>query len=291
MLPYLLRQQVLGFLILAFALRSAASPLEPEEIGSSPQIQDAFLNPPPRECPVLQDGLTTNSFPWTHPPTCLPLIIPASTGSHSGLHQTFCVYTNTAFRNGRGISIITSPKTAAELSSEVWETGVGHTAAPETGSQWESKETEGKGIGLFAKRTLESGETLILQSPVLIVSREVLSSVSHSRRSALLEKAVAQLPPKSRDLIMNLSRRGGDSVIEDILNVNAIRAAVWDQTPHLLVVPEAAVRWLLPHTNQTANTLSRELTTPAVQTHTTASTTPLSPSTSSPSAPSLPTKR
>ncbi|KAF1970659.1 SET domain-containing protein [Bimuria novae-zelandiae CBS 107.79] len=239
-MPEILRKRVLHVLFSWLVLGTIASPLEPEEIGSSPQIQAVFLNPPPRECPVLQDGSTTNTFPWTHPPTCLSLIRPSSPGSHTGKAHTYCVYTNTAFNNGRGISIVTSPETAAELSYEVWESGVGGRGHSKSEEQWEVKETEGKGFGLFAKRDIDPGETLILQTPVLLVSREVLDSVSHSRRRTLLEKAVTQLPPTTRELVMSLSRRGGDSVIEDIINVNAHRAKVWDGTFHLLLNPEAA---------------------------------------------------
>ena len=64
----------------------------------------------------------------------------------------------------------------------------------------------------------------------------------HADRVLLLEKAVSQLPPASQSLITNLSRRGGASPLEDIINVNAIRAKIWNLTSYLLVVPEVAVR-------------------------------------------------
>lgn len=217
----------------------AASPTEAEHIGSSPLIRSPFTNPLPNVCPVLQDGSTSDTFPWTHPPTCLPLVLPSLDDSHTGTHRTFCVYTNTEFNNGRGISIIAAPETAAELSNEVYEAAVGRTR--EQSGQWEARKTKGKGLGLFAKKEIEAGETLSLESPVVIVSQEALSSVSHSRRKTLLEKAVEQLSETTREMVMNLSRRGGDGEVEDIINVNAIRAKVWDGTSHLLVIPEAAV--------------------------------------------------
>jgi hypothetical protein len=140
------------------------------------------------------------------------------------------VYTSAAFSDGRGISIITSPESAADLANEVWETGLGRERAQD--GQWEAKEVEGRGIGLFAIRPIDSGDTVIL---------EVLGSVSHSRRRVLLEKAVEQLPESTREMVLALSRRGGEGKVEDIVNVNAVRAKVWDGTSHLLVVPEAAV--------------------------------------------------
>lgn len=216
---------------------AAASPTEPDPIGQSPQIQDGIQVRAPTTCPVLQDGATSTTFPWTHVPTCLPLILPVS--EHGGRHNTYCVYTNAAFNDGRGISIVTSPESAAELASEVWETGLGRGRAEE--GQWEAREMEEKGVGLIAKRPVDSGETVILESPVVVVGREVLGSVSHSRRRVLLEKAVEQLPEPTRDMVMALSRRGGESEIEDIVNVNAVGAKVWDGMSHLIMVPEAAV--------------------------------------------------
>jgi hypothetical protein len=219
------------------AVLATASPLEPDPIGQSPQIQDGLINRAPSICPVVQDGLTSTTFPWTHAPTCLSLILPAP--EHGGRQGTYCVYTSAAFSDGRGISIITSPESAADLANEVWETGLGRERAQD--GQWEAKEVEGRGIGLFAIRPIDSGDTVILESPVLVVSREVLGSVSHSRRRVLLEKAVEQLPESTREMVLALSRRGGEGKVEDIVNVNAVRAKVWDGTSHLLVVPEAAV--------------------------------------------------
>lgn len=239
-MSYSRRRASVSVLILSLALACTASPFEPDEIGSSPQIQDLFLNPPPRECPVFQDGSTTNSFPWTHPPTCSKIILPPSE-SHTINEQTFCVYTNSAFHAGRGISIITTPEVAAELSSEIWDHSTGAPSQTTNSSLWEAKSTPGKGIGLFAKKHLSPGETLIQLNPLLIVDPSILHSTSSSRL-LLLEKAVSQLPPASQSLITNLSRRGGASPLEDIINVNAIRAKIWNLTSYLLIVPEVAVR-------------------------------------------------
>lgn len=216
-----------------------AGTVEPDPIGQSPQIQDGFLYPVPATCPVSQDGVTSTAFPWTHAPTCLSLMSPASESA-----SVYCVYTNAAFNDGRGISVVTTPESAAELGSEVWETGVGRGRAEE--GLWEARQVEGKGLGLFAKRGIDPGETVILESPVLVVSRDGLASTHPSQTQALLEKAVEQLPARTRDVVMALSRRGGENQIGDMLNVNSMGAKVWDGTSHLIVVPEAAVCLPLP---------------------------------------------
>ena len=285
-----LRLQSVYLLIISLVLGSTSSPFEPDEIGSSPQIQDLFLNPPPRECPIFQDGSTTNSFPWTNPPTCSSLIVSTS-DSHTDKHQTFCIYTNSAFHNGRGISIITTPETAAELSFETWDQSTGASSQSTNSSLWEAKPTPDKGIGLFAKKLLPPGETLVQLNPLLIVHPSVLRSTSPSRLE-LLERAVSQLPPSSRSLVENLSRRGGASPLEDIVNINAIRAKIWNLTSYLLIVPEVAVRFIFPCMSLTIQ-ISHHLFTLQIDDLTnsynsSASTTPAAPqlSTASPPPPS-----
>ncbi|KAF2251968.1 SET domain-containing protein [Trematosphaeria pertusa] len=208
------------------------------ETGSSPAIQDPLVNPPPTTCPVLQDGITSNTFPWTHNPTCVTAVLP-STGDHGhlGVHQDFCVYTNTNFNSGRGISLVTTPEVAAELMSETYSPFFEEVASE---SSWEMKETASKGMGLFAKRNIKAGETLILKSPALFIARDALDTPSRSRRRLLIETAVKQLPEKTRELVMVLSRRGGQSEYEDIIHTNSHRAKVWDGSSHLVLVPEAA---------------------------------------------------
>lgn len=137
------------------------------------------------------------------------------------------------------MSLVTTPEVAAELTKDVFS----HYETELLGEvAWTQKEVEGKGQGLFATRGIEAGETLILKSPVLFVSKEALTTPSRHRRHVLLETAVEQLPERTREMVMRLSRRGGEEdVLEDLINVNSVRVKVWEGTSHLVVVPEAAV--------------------------------------------------
>jgi hypothetical protein len=220
------------------------------QTGSSPAIQDPLINPPPTTCPVVQDGATSNTFPWTHIPLCVDAVLPSPEGdSHQGIHRDFCVYTNAAFNNGRGLSLVTTPETAAELTFDVFSPYFDDT--PNFDPPWEVKEAKGKGQGVFATRSIAAGDTLILKSPMLFVNKEVLVTPNRARRNLLLRTAVEQLPEKSRNLIMGLSTgwRGGEEdvgdvqeeLIGDLVSVNAVRVRVWDGVGHLAVVPEAAV--------------------------------------------------
>jgi hypothetical protein len=229
------------------------------QAGSSPAIHDLLTNPPPTTCPVLQDGATSNTFPWTHNPTCADAVLPSPFGDgHLGVHRDLCVYTNAAFHGGRGLSIITTPETAAELSYEVFEADFDDT--PNLHPPWVQKEATGKGQGLFATHPIAAGDTFMLKPPVLFVSKDALVTPSRSRKNLLFRTAVEQLPEKSRDMVMGLSTgwRGGkedvgdvqEELIGELVSVNAVRTRVWDGTGHLVLVPEAAVS-LVPVSSRT----------------------------------------
>jgi hypothetical protein len=220
------------------------------QTGSSPAVHDPLTKPLPTTCPVVQDGATTNTFPWTHNPICVKAVVPLPEGNgHQGTHFHFCVYTNTVFNSGRGLSLITTPESAAELTADVFSPYFDDTLNVD--SLWEMKDVKGKGKGLFATRPITAGTTLIFKSPVLFVSKEALAISSRQHRSLLLRTAVNQLPEESRRLVMELSigGRGGErdvgdvteELIGDLVGVNAVRVKIWDGTSHLAVVPEAAV--------------------------------------------------
>jgi hypothetical protein len=206
------------------------------QTASSPAIQELLTHPPSRICPVAQDGFTFDTFPWTHNPTCVQAVLPNGVGS--GQHQNFCVYTNAVFASGRGISIVTTPEIAASLTAESFAPYEEELDGPVL---YEERETDGRGIGLFAKNEIEAGTTLISKHPVLFVAREALSTPSKTRRQLLLMKAVEQLPEKTRKMFLDLAKSRGGPEINDIIQTNSMGMKFEDGTGHLGVVPEAAV--------------------------------------------------
>jgi hypothetical protein len=204
--------------------------------ASSPSVQDLLTHPPSNICPVAQDGLTFDTFPWTHNPTCVQAVLPNGVGS--GQHQDFCVYTNAAFASGRGISIVTTPEIAASLTMESFAPYEEELDSPVL---YEERKTNDRGIGLFATVDIEAGTTLISKHPVIFVAREALSTPSKTRRQLLLKKAVEQLPEKTRTSLLNLAKSRGGPEINDIIQTNSMGMKFEDGTAHLGVVPEAAV--------------------------------------------------
>lgn len=162
---------------------------------TSPRIQDGLIVPYPTECLVSQRILTPTTFPWTHHPICTLLDSPSSL-SYLTTFGTFCVYTNSAFNAGRGISLVTTPETAAELTSETLHS----VSVPPKSQLWDMKDVEGKGLGLFAKtgaKSIEAGQTMLLETPILLIRGDVMRSVDKDVRT-LLERAISQLGLKSQ---------------------------------------------------------------------------------------------
>jgi hypothetical protein len=220
--------------------------------ASSSIIQDGLINKAPDTCPVAQDGYTSNTFPWTHNPTCINAILPNEDGTGLGIHQTFCAYTNSGYSNGRGISFVVTPEVAASITAETFGMGIGGLEGMlgEEMGMWEVADAGAKGKGLFAKKNVAgifAGESVVVKTPVLFVDKTVLETPSTSRRQLVLKKAVEQLTEATRKMVKKLDVNV-DGTVEDIVRTNGVEVRwPWvDEIPELLtVIPEVAVSLLL----------------------------------------------
>ncbi|KAI4932972.1 hypothetical protein J4E85_003375 [Alternaria conjuncta] len=214
-----------------------------------PVIQDGLINKPATVCPVAQDGYTSDTFPWTHHPTCIDIVTPSRENESTGsdVHQTFCAYTNANYNNGRGISFVVSPEVAASVTMETFGMSIGGMEGQvgEEMGMWEVKYAGEKGKGLFAKKDIAGifpGESLIVQTPVLFVAKQILEIPEMPRPQLVLKQAVDQLPEKTKEMVKKLDVNV-DGTVEDIVTTNGI-AVKWpwvDELPQLLaVIPEAA---------------------------------------------------
>jgi hypothetical protein len=250
-----------GSLLLDVALSvvflSSTSIAELFPTAISPAVQDGLINKSPSTCPVAQDGYTYNTFPWTHNPTCANVVLPTE-GEGMGVHQTFCAYTNVNYNNGRGISFVVSPEVAASVTFETFGMAVGglEDQIGEEMGMWEVKDTKDRGKGLFAKKDVAAifaGESLIIKSPVLFISKQLLETPSTMRRELVLSRAVTQLPTKTKEMVESLAKSWGGSAAFDIVKTNGIEVQwPWvDEVPQLLAItPEVSVSILLPQYNR-----------------------------------------
>jgi hypothetical protein len=236
-------------LVLSALLFSGTGTAELFYTAISPVVQDGLLHAAPSTCSLAQDGYTYNTFPWTHSPTCVDVVLPNEEEQGPGVHQVFCAYTNANYNNGRGVSFVVSPEVAASLTTETYAMAVGG-ADGEIGEEmgmWNVESTQDRGKGLFAKSDIAAifaGESLIIKTPVLFVSKEMLATPSTTRRELVLGRAVEQLPAKTKKIVKDLAKSWGGSEPFDIVKTNGLEIKwPWvDEVPRLLAVtPEVAV--------------------------------------------------
>lgn len=111
---------------------------------------------------------------------------------------------------------------------------------------YEPRQVHGRGIGLYANQSIAAGETIMRESPVLVIMRDALEKLSPEERHALQERALGQLPQRTRELFLGLVRSRGGEVVDDIVQTNAMGQSYTRDDGidigHLAVIPEAAVR-------------------------------------------------
>lgn len=216
----------------------------------SPLPQDGLNNLAPSICPVAQDGYTYNTFPWTHNPTCVSVVLPSDDPEGGTKDETFCAYTNTNYNNGRGISFVVTPEVAASVNMETYGMAVGGLEGQigEEMGMWEVKNTAEKGKGMFARKdigTIFAGESIVLKTPVLFVAKQLLDTPSLGEAEQVIGTAIKQLPLETEKAVRNLVKVWGSDDAFNIVQTNGL-AVKWpwaDDVPELLTVtPEVAVR-------------------------------------------------
>ena len=171
---------------------------------------------------------------WTHQPVC--------TSFFEELGSSLCVYTNATFSQGRGISIFTTPKIAAEFAAllpfhddEILQKRGINDA--EGKGPWYAKALPGKGIGMVAKRDLKRGELITAYTPYLLAHAE--NVLSTQEREKFLQLALTQLPAASQERFLDLAKYYHEPsvVVQDVVKANTFEMDVGGQM-HLMVVPE-----------------------------------------------------
>jgi hypothetical protein len=160
-------------------------------------------------------ALRAEDFPWSFWPECFTPKADA---------DPFCVFTDTSFASGRGVSIITTQDLAySMLENDAFI----RPAALERSNNYQNPpfyqhEFPGKGRGLVANKTLHRGDQIMASTPILLVDVD-LDDLPEPERLALLYRGVASLPPSTHDLfwtLMGRSETGEADAIDDRITTN-----------------------------------------------------------------------
>ncbi|KAK0717772.1 hypothetical protein B0T26DRAFT_646458 [Lasiosphaeria miniovina] len=121
-------------------------------------------------------------------------------GPH-GCAGQYCVFANKGFASGRGIVAITTTQNIQRLKQiEKDEYPPDEKPQPDSPPPYVVAAVQGKGLGLLANKTLHRGDTIMKKTPAILVHRAFFESVAvaHQPQDALLDSAVALLPPPLR---------------------------------------------------------------------------------------------
>lgn len=141
-----------------------------------------------------------SSSPWTHVGPC-----------YGQQEKKFCVYSSKTFAGGRGVSIVTRPARAEQLSTIAPFTNpdlTRHTNKdldPEYEPVYRSVKVPGKGIGLVAVKTIERGDHIMSNTASVMIDYGLFEELKIDDVWALQAAAIDLLPQRHRALVMNLS--------------------------------------------------------------------------------------
>ncbi|KAF2669111.1 hypothetical protein BT63DRAFT_250514 [Microthyrium microscopicum] len=182
--------------------------------------------------------LRTRPNIWTLEPYCMRSL---------EARQDICVYTSTWFAQGRGISFVAIPSegplvaTAPVLKNQMthqFDTWVN----PENDQRIERVPIPNKGLGTLSRHHFERGDAAQSFTPVLCIQDGVMQmKLGSYEQNTTLNRGAANLPPKSRTLMLELHGQFGGNPVYDKVNTNAFNAAIGSsQQAYWSVYPETA---------------------------------------------------
>ncbi|KAJ9608197.1 hypothetical protein H2200_007185 [Cladophialophora chaetospira] len=224
------------------------------------QEQSPFLQPPDSS-PNASPG---SNGPWTHDPIC--------TEYRPALNSTLCVYTDTTFNNGRGISIFTTPEIASQIADTISSLKAAEPLSIQAKTHpWTTIPVPNKGIGVIATEPLSRGDLVSSFHPYLVLHTENILSTTDEREK-FLRLAISQLPKSSQEQFYDLAKMFDDErlVAQDVVKSNGFNLDVGGVV-HVAVFPEAS------RFNHACDPNAQYYLTPDTLSHTIHATRPIQP--------------
>ena len=171
-------------------------------------------------------------YPWTHHPVCSP--------AKSGAETIFCVYTDTNFAFGRGISVIGRPQSVELISrNHVFHLSpLMHAQATSTNAlpPYKVQRLPGRGYGLLANTTLQVGDIILSYTPIIVVQSLISENLTKEELRRLFRLGIEQLPQRTWNMFMALQGDAGGDEMYGRFTTNAFE--VYD---YEALFPETAV--------------------------------------------------
>ncbi|KAL2188368.1 SET domain-containing protein [Thermothelomyces heterothallicus CBS 203.75] len=145
---------------------------------------------------------------WTHSSPCLQ-------GRYA--EQPICVFTDTTFADGRGISLVTTPQRARYLASKPAFTrpetvrGINQDLNRTVPAKYEMRHIPGKGMGLIATSHIRRGDLIVANTASLMIDYRAFNELSKREYTSLQAAAVSHLPSFHADRLLALSAHVTDT--------------------------------------------------------------------------------
>lgn len=145
---------------------------------------------------------SSTRHPWTHSTPCF---------RDSESDQELCVFTDTSFADGRGISLVTTLERANYLASNRAFTepevlhGLNQDLLRTAPAKYEVRPVPGKGMGVVATTHILRGELIMANTASYMIDYAVFNGLSPEEYTDLQAHAVDHLPASHRAAILALS--------------------------------------------------------------------------------------
>ncbi|KAK4213122.1 hypothetical protein QBC37DRAFT_388231 [Rhypophila decipiens] len=199
-------------------------------------------------CPLPIDDTTAQEdnplsySPWSHVPTCV-LADPKLSARKNVPTRKYCVFTN-SHHEARGVSIITTPETAASVIALLDEK-TNSTAAIMSRSKelafdppWKIMEMPNKGgLGVIATRKIKRYEEIMIDHATMVVDIKFASVVLAFKGYRLLHLAADQLrDPDSIYSLAKSTEMAADEV-ENVVRTNSFSTTLGEDEDHMAIYP------------------------------------------------------
>jgi hypothetical protein len=220
-------------------------------------------------CPTVPTSPTPwnagHQKPWAKVPLCTyspdsynsSILLPSpDIATSADTKEPLCIFTDSNFYSDRGISILTRPSIAKEISTSPAfnPSPEGYESEDKNGASipppYEIQYVPGKGMGVIANRTIVRGERLFAHPVIAIYHNHAFMTrraKEYELREGMMEKGIEWLPEESRRqfwaMIGQVEKEGGGGAVGR-LNVNTFGEEFGGEE-HSIVIPETAVSFLL----------------------------------------------
>ena len=191
----------------------------PHKPGGRLEADSHLVCPVPGRIGIVADE-QESVISWAFRPQCI-----SQAAKNDSTPRIDCLFTSADFRNGHGISMVTSTTIASNLIGLDAFSDQPKPLAPHQPRGLEPAYTmvpvAAKGMALIASRKIRRGEIIMTDVPSMLIAVSFLADTKAHHRRRVIKNAIKQLPEQTRAKIHGLNRGASNYEIDAILGPNS----------------------------------------------------------------------